>query len=235
MEKTKITHIKRGVPFLGHLFGRKVVHTRQKIGGKVVRRCLTILTLDVDTKKVIQRLKDAGFCDGSGRPVPYFKFLRHPQFDTNFHANQIIRGFDSWFSLAGNRRQATALVAYIVRYSVAKMYSAKFKMKTVARVFKLGGNDLSKPLGAKAKSVVGVSDTMVTKWASEASGKTVHRKIPGILFDRYWKIPRPKPNKILKGWEPKYLELIRKNKKPEEFANYLLNMPNAPGSFFGNI
>jgi len=72
------------------------------------------------------------------------------------------------------------------------MYAAKFKMKTVARVFKNGGNDLSKPLGQRAKSVVGVD-------IYHQHGSEYTRKIPGILYDRYFKIPNPGKNKIEKN------------------------------------
>jgi hypothetical protein len=56
------------------------------------------------------------------------------------------------------------------------MYAAKFKLRTVAKVFKIGGNDISKPIGDKVKSVV---------WADERDtpqGKK--KKLKGILFDR---------------------------------------------------
>ena len=56
------------------------------------------------------------------------------------------------------------------------MYAAKFKLKTVAAVFKKGHNDLSKPIGNKKKSAIGVVDKE-------------NKIIPGVSFDRYWKIP----------------------------------------------
>jgi hypothetical protein len=46
---------------------------------------------------------------------------------------------------------------------------------------------LSKPLGARAKSVVGVDET-----GTPHKGKN----LKGLLFDRYHKIPEPKGNKI---------------------------------------
>lgn len=68
------------------------------------------------------------------------------------------------------------------------MYAAKFKLPTVASVFKIGGNDLSKPIGSKVKSVVGTDEIDVPE---NRVGK-----LDGILFDRYHKIPKPKGNKI---------------------------------------
>jgi len=74
-------------------------------------------------------------------------------------------------------------MSYIIRYSIAKVYAAKFKLKTVARVFKVGRNDLSKAIGNTKKSAVGVIDKKA-------------KKISGILYDRYNKIPDRKESKL---------------------------------------
>jgi hypothetical protein len=57
--------------------------------------------------------------------------------------------FNSW-------KQNIADTYYILRYSIANVYAANFKLKKVENVFKIGGVDLSKPLGALKKSVVGL-------------------------------------------------------------------------------
>lgn len=190
IEKTKITHISRKIPFLGYLFSRKSVFTRQRYSGTYYNRKMTIPTLDVNLEKVISRLAEAGFCDKGGNPIPAFRFLRLPQSETNNKINSMLRGLSEWWSIAGNRQRAVAYTAYILRYSIAKVYAAKFKMKTVARVFKIGGNDLGKPLGERAKSVVGVDES-----GTPHKGKN----LKGILFDRYNKIPKPKGNKLKPG------------------------------------
>lgn len=68
------------------------------------------------------------------------------------------------------------------------MYAAKFNLPTVASVFKIGGNDLGKPIGVKAKSVIGTDEGDVPE---NRIGK-----LGGILYDRYHKIPKPKGNKM---------------------------------------
>lgn len=158
LEKNKITHVTKGIEFLGYIFSRRIGHLCERYSGRIKRvtRKITFPTLDVNMKKVIARLSEANFCDRSGNPKPAFRYLRLPQSETNIKVNNILRGLSEWWSIAGNRRAALARVAYIIRYSIAKVYAAKFKMKTVATVFKIGGNDLSKPIGVKAKSVIGV-------------------------------------------------------------------------------
>jgi hypothetical protein len=83
LEKTKITHISKSINFLGFTFGRRTTITRRK---------KTIPTLDVNMKKVIARLAEANFCDKGGEPTPAFSLLRLPQSETNYKANQILRG-----------------------------------------------------------------------------------------------------------------------------------------------
>ena len=197
MVKTKITHISKGTEFLGYKFSRRTLFVRQSYGGRTVLRKMTIPSLDVNMKRVIARLRQGNFCLGDGRPTPAFRFLPLPQSEVNKKVNYILRGLSEWWSIAGNRRQAIARVGYIIRYSIAKVYAAKFKLPTVAAVFKIGGNNLSKPIGARAKSVVGGDEI------NTPSGKK--EELKGILFDRYHRIPKPQGNKLKPGWVPEYM------------------------------
>nr|UBY46071.1 hypothetical protein Paeru_mt_16 [Porphyridium aerugineum] len=185
----KITHISNQIKFFGFIFSRKILDVKPKYFTNNIIRKVTTFFLDVDMKYVIGKLHQAGFCNRNGNPIPVFKFLKMPQAYTNFKVNIILRNFNKWWSIARNRKQAIARVAYIIRYSVAKMYAAKFKMQTVATVFKKGKNDLSLPLGVKLKSVIGTN----INWT----------KIEGILFDKYHKIPKSQFHKLKYNWEPK--------------------------------
>jgi len=213
LEKTKVTHVTHGIEFLGYIFSRRQLFIKQSYGGTVVTRKMTIPTLDVNMKRVIARLADANFCDKSGKPLPAFRFLRLPQSETNTKVNYILKGLSEWWSIAGNRKAAIARVAYIIRYSIAKVYAAKFKLIRVAAVFKLGGNDLSKPIGARAKSVVGADE------ANTPKGKT--KALTGILFDRYHKIPEPKGNKIKPNWTPEYIKALQKGVDLQSFIQLI--------------
>ena len=92
LEKTKVTHITQGIEFLGYIFSRWQLFTKQSYGGTVVTRKMTIPTLDVNMKQVIAWLTEANFCDGSGKPLPTFRFLRLPQSETNTKVNSILKG-----------------------------------------------------------------------------------------------------------------------------------------------
>lgn len=199
-EETKIIHVSKGIPFLGYKFSRKTLLVKQIYHGKERVRKMTIPTLDVNMKRVIARLSEANFCMGDGTPKPAFCFLRLPQSETNQKVNYILRGLNEWWSIAGNRRAAVARVAYIIRYSVAKVYAAKFKLKTVATVFKIGGNSLAYPIGERVKSVVGADER------DTPCGKKV--ELTGILYDRYYKIPKPQANKLKPNWTPEHVKYL---------------------------
>jgi len=209
LKKAKITHVSRGIGFLGYVFSRKILFVKQRYGRRVVTRKMTIPTLDVNMNRVIARLSQVGFCAGNGNPIPAFRFLRLPQSETNLKVNQILKGLCEWWAIAGNRKQAVARVAYIIRYSIAKVYAAKFKLPTVASVFKIGGNDLGKPIGIRAKSVVGEDEGQVPAGRKE--------ELKGILYDRYYKIPKPKGNKLKPSWIPEYLNTLKEGDK--DYAN----------------
>jgi hypothetical protein len=92
LEKTKITHITKGVEFLGYKFSRRTIFVRQSYSGREVLRKMTIPTLDVNMKRVIARLTQVSFCTGDGTPRPAFRFLRLPQSEVNQKVNRILRG-----------------------------------------------------------------------------------------------------------------------------------------------
>lgn len=215
LEKTKITHVTKGIEFLGYIFSRRQLFIKQSYSGRIVTRKMTIPTLDVNMKKVIARLSEANFCDGNGNPTPAFRYLRLPQSETNLKVNYILKGLSEWWSIAGNRRAALARLAYIIRYSVAKVYAAKFKLKTVAAIFKIGGNDLSKPIGVRAKSIVGADESDTPQGSK--------KKLTGILFDRHYKIPKPEPSKLNPKWIPEYMKALQKGDNLENFIKEIWN------------
>ena len=222
VEKSKITHITKGIGFLGYKFGRRLLFVQTKRGNKFYKRKMTIPILDVDMKKVIAYLARAKFCDDGGNPTPAFRFLRHPQAETNQKVNAILRGLSNWWCIAGNRKQATARAAYIIRYSIAKTYAAKFGLRTVAKVFKTGGNDLSKNLTYKSPKAIG-SNTTARK------GSDSYR-FEGILFDRYWKIPEHQGNKLLPNWKPDYVKMLEGSFSNEELIKNVWQSRKASAS-----
>lgn len=211
LEKTHITHISKGVGFLGHVISKRQVYTYQRYGIKkqYKKRRMMIITVDADMKKQKSKLLAQKYINGEGKPLPCFGLLRFPQSEANMRINSVLRGLSNWFEYAGNRRRVLAWIAYVLRSSLAKMYAAKYKRGTMAQVFKTGGGDLSRPLKAREGfSHVGVTDRQILKWEELVTGKGTPRKIPAILFDKYYKIPHPNKTSLAKGWQPKHERIL---------------------------
>ena len=102
-------------------------------------------------------------------------------------------------------------LSYIMRVSTAKVYAAKFGLRTIAAVFKKGSNDLSKPIGKRAKSVIGVDETAVPKTNA----------LTGLLYAKYNEIPKPKGNKLSPNWKPAYLEILERSTDSDELIKQL--------------
>jgi group II intron reverse transcriptase/maturase len=230
MKKTKITNVSKKVPFLGYLIGRRMIMTKQRYGKKnklVPRKCV-IPILDGDIKKMVLNLSENGFCDKSGLAKPNFSLLMLPQSEINSRINSIIRGISNWWAIARNRRQAIAYISYILRYSAAKLYAAKFKLGSIAKVFKLGGKDLSKPLSKHKKSVVGVTDDWINNWFNKSDMKNTTAKkkkriIEPILYTRYKDIPDHIGNKQKFDWEPDFVNVLKNEEKIKDILKLMVD------------
>jgi group II intron reverse transcriptase/maturase len=210
LEKTKITHVSKKISFLGYKFSRRV--SRQKYGSKNFTRKMTLFTMNIDMDRVIKFLKQKGFCDGKGKPCPNFKRLNMSQSDNNAKINSILRGLSEWWKFAGNRRSALSFASYVLRFSAAKTYAAKFKLKTIAKVLKTAGRNLSKPIGRRMKSILGATNKKRDEWPKSVGqiDGTAKKQIPGILFSRYSDTPKGlKP--IIKSFKPKHVKMLEEN------------------------
>nr|NP_943681.1 putative reverse transcriptase and intron maturase [Chara vulgaris]AAP92213.1 putative reverse transcriptase and intron maturase [Chara vulgaris] len=186
MDKTHITHVSKGVPFLGHNIFRSMRwqpygsksrrFASESHEGAFARKNLTVFA---DTAKYIKRLQTQGFLKGN-EPQPCFGYMHFPQSETNFRINAILRGLNEWFRHAQNRRRIMWYFSTILRHSLAKMYAAKFKLGTRAQVFKIAGRDLGKRLSAKPEKIpLGITDQTVEDWQKSVSGKGTPRQPSG--------------------------------------------------------
>lgn len=211
-DKTVITQIsKNDVPFLGYSIRRgpsfAMKHTQHF--GNYTRRIRRVrsggLILLADADKIVQSLAYKGFCKGS-EPVPNFRFMHHPQSYTIARVNSILRGLNEYYQISENRRATISYTSYLIRYSIAKMFAAKYKLRSVAHVFKKAGKDLSKPLKSKGSLTHGAKDDQLVKDAKSA-GSVVKGTMPKLLYTKYKEIPKPDLSPLARRWDPwKYVE-----------------------------
>lgn len=164
-EKTLITNPREhAIPFLGYLIqmAPKRKYSYSRIYGGRLKRVSVIrggqVYLKADIKKVKKRLSEKGFCMKNGYPIPNFAYLNETQYGTLIKVSYILRGLASYYKLARNYRDFISRINYVLRYSTAKMFAAKFRLSSIAKVFAIAGKDLKKPLRNKAslsnKSVI---------------------------------------------------------------------------------
>lgn len=206
MEKTRITRMKGNkIPFLGFLINlspKMMYRSKRRYNGKW-RKIKTLragnIRLLVDMRKVIKRFADKGFCTARGEPKPNFNYFQDPQSYTVSRCASILRGIAQYYRIADNSRYSIARLNYIIRYSLAKMFAAKYKLRTVGKVFASAGKDLSKELKAKkGKQPVGATDEKARQNCAEA-GATLTGNMPSIPYTKYRTIPRPDIAPLKKG------------------------------------
>lgn len=152
-EKTVITRSRNSkIGFLGYLIKHRPLKgfkTQRRVGGiiGVIRQVRQgDIHLYVDTRKIIARLHGKGFCDDKGNSKPNFQYLQDPQSFTISRISFILHGLNNYYKLADNRRKNISRIANIFRSSAAKLFAAKFKLRTRRQVFRLAGKSLGKPL-----------------------------------------------------------------------------------------
>jgi group II intron reverse transcriptase/maturase len=197
-EKTKISHHKTDkVCFLGYILGKsggKVYTYTRKYGG--IQKKVRVLRggspfFKVNMGNVIGKLKEKGFCYGNGYPKPNFYYLPEPQSAIIAKLTLLLRGLERYYDLADNKRQQISRVNYIIRYSAAKLLAAKFRIRSIAKVFAKAGKDLRKRLSAK--NPLGITDLALSEMEESVSRKISKRRKekPGLPFTKYSSIPRP--------------------------------------------
>jgi group II intron reverse transcriptase/maturase len=180
-EKTHITHHDHRVPWLGFLISTKhrPMVAKARLNSRTIQQRIPPSSVKVytDIKKVINRLSEKGYCDREGISRPNWKeALQPPQSYSVNRGARVIRGLDSYYKVANDRRATTHRVMYIIRNSLAKTFAAKFKLGTISKVIGKAGKDLSKPMKSK-KPIIGNTDERQAKDAEKAGGKLIARKI----------------------------------------------------------
>lgn len=181
-EKTLISNPRLlAIPFLGYLIQKspKQKYSYSRIYGDKLKRVSVIrggqVYLKADIKKVKKRLFEKGFCKKNGYPIPNFSYLNETQYGTIIKVSYILRELASYYKLARNYRDFMSRINYILRYSTAKMFAAKFRISSIAKIFAIAGKDLKKPLSNKAtkskKSVIGQREERIYEYLAKDQKK----------------------------------------------------------------
>ncbi|CAN0842769.1 Nuclear intron maturase 2, mitochondrial [Linum grandiflorum] len=158
-ESLPIEHITKGIMFLDHVLCRRVVYPTLRYtatGGKIIseKGVGTLLSVTASLKQCIKQFRKLDFLKGDRDPDPQpcFRMFHATQAHTNAQMNKFLSTMVEWFRYADNRKKIVNFCSYILRGSLAKLYAAKYKLRSRAKVYKIGARNLSRPLKEKKGS-----------------------------------------------------------------------------------
>ncbi|KAL6279799.1 hypothetical protein ACE6H2_016680 [Prunus campanulata] len=155
-ESLPIEHITKGIMFLDHVLCRRVVYPTLRYtatGGKIIseKGVGTLLSVTASLKQCIKQFRKLSFLKGDRDPDPQpcFRMFHATQAHTNAQMNKFLSTMVEWYKYADNRKKIVNFCSYILRGSLAKLYAAKYKLRSRAKVYKIGSRNLSRPLKEK--------------------------------------------------------------------------------------
>ncbi|XP_047342013.1 nuclear intron maturase 2, mitochondrial [Impatiens glandulifera] len=205
-----IEHITKGIMFLDHVLCRRVVYPTLRYtatGGKIIseKGVGTLLSVTASLKQCIRQFRKLNFLKGDRDPDPQpcFRMFHATQAHTNAQMNKFLGTMVEWYRYADNRKKIVNFCSYIIRGSLAKLYAAKYKLRSRAKVYKIGSRNLSRPL----KDRKGISPEF-----HHLLRMGLVESIDGLQYTRMSLIPEPDYSPFPANWRPDHertlLELI---------------------------
>lgn len=210
-ESLPIEHITKGIMFLDHVLCRRVVYPTLRYtatGGKIIseKGVGTLLSVTASLKQCIKQFRKLSFLKGDRDPDPQpcFRMFHATQAHTNAQMNKLLSTMVEWFKYADNRKKVVNFCSYILRGSLAKLYAAKYKLRSRAKVYKISDRTLSRPLKEK-KGLSPEYQDMLRMGLAES--------IEGLKYTRMSLIPETDYSPFPNNWRPDHekalLEYLR--------------------------
>lgn len=210
-ESLPIEHITKGIMFLDHVLCRRVVYPTLRYtatGGKIIseKGVGTLLSVTASLKQCIKQFRKLDFLKGDRDPDPQpcFRMFHATQAHTNQQMNKLLSTMVEWYRYADNRKKIVNFCSYIIRGSLAKLYAAKYKLRSRAKVYKIGARNLARPLKEK-KGQSPEYHNLLRMGLVES--------IDGLMYTRMSLVPETDYSPFPNGWRPEHekalLEYIR--------------------------
>uniref|UniRef100_A0A5B7C0Y0 Domain X domain-containing protein n=1 Tax=Davidia involucrata TaxID=16924 RepID=A0A5B7C0Y0_DAVIN len=210
-ESLPIEHITKGIMFLDHVLCRRVVYPTLRYtatGGKIIseKGVGTLLSVTASLKQCIKQFRKLSFLKGDRDPDPQpcFRMFHATQAHTNAQMNKLLSTMVEWYRYADNRKKVVNFFSYIIRGSLSKLYAAKYKLRSRAKVYKIGARNLSRPLKEK-KGQSPEYHNLLRMGLVES--------IDGLQYTRMSLVPETDYTPFPAGWRPDHekalLEYIR--------------------------
>ncbi|GAB2234864.1 hypothetical protein Droror1_Dr00004131 [Drosera rotundifolia] len=151
--KVEIQHISRGIQFLDHIICHRVIYPTLHYtgtGGKIVqgKGVGTLLSVTACLQQCIRQFRRLDLLKGDKdpEPLPCTPMLYSSQAHTNSQMNKFLETMADWYRYADNRKKVVGFCAYVIRSSLAKLYAARYRLKSRAKVYVIAKRNLSHPL-----------------------------------------------------------------------------------------
>ncbi|GAB2274658.1 Nuclear intron maturase 1, mitochondrial [Dionaea muscipula] len=151
--KVEIQHISRGIQFLDHIICHRVIYPTLHYtgtGGKIVKGkgVGTLLSVTACLQQCIRQFRRLDLLKGDKdpEPLPCTPMLYSSQGHTNSQMNKFLEAMADWYRYADNRKKVVGFCAYVIRSSLAKLYAARYRLKSRSKVYGIASRDLSHPL-----------------------------------------------------------------------------------------
>ncbi|KAG0490060.1 hypothetical protein HPP92_006923 [Vanilla planifolia] len=213
-ESLPIEHITKGIMFLDHVLCRRIVYPTLRYtatGGKIIseKGVGTLLSVTASLKRCIKQFRKLGFLKGDRDPDPQpcFRMFHATQAHTNAQMNKFLSTMVEWYRYADNRKKVVNFCSYIIRGSLAKLYAAKYKLRSRAKVYKIGSRNLQRPL----KDKKGQSPEY-----NELMRMGLLDSIEGLQYTRMSLVPETDYTPFPSGWRPEHEKVLLEYIKLED-------------------
>ncbi|GMH12156.1 hypothetical protein Nepgr_013997 [Nepenthes gracilis] len=206
--KVEIQHISRGIQFLDHMVCHRVIYPTLRYtstGGKIVsgKGVGTLLSVTASLQQCISRFRRLDLLKGDKDPdpLPCTPMLYSSQAHTNSQMNKFLEAMTDWYRYADNRKKVVGFCAYVIRSSLAKLYAARYRLKSRAKVYKIASRDLSHPL----------RETSISSTAPEYSDLLrmgLVDAIEGVQFSHMSLIPSCDYTPFPRNWVPDHERVL---------------------------
>ncbi|XP_078437256.1 intron maturase, type II family protein [Wolffia australiana] len=207
-QSLQIEHVTRGIEFLDHVISRRVIYPNLRYtgsGGKIVSQkgVGTLLSVSASLERCIRHFRNLELVKGDKdpEPLPCSPMLYSGQAHTNAQMNKLLETLADWFRYADNRKKVVGFCAYVVRSSIAKLYAARYRLKSRAKVYGLSGRDLRRPL---RESTTG----RAAPEFSDLLRMGLVDAIEGVQFSRFSLIPTCDYAPFPRNWVPHHERVL---------------------------
>lgn len=219
--KIEIEHISRGIQFLDHIICRRVIHPTLRYtgsGGNIVNQkgVGTLLSVTASLQQCIRLFRSLALVKGDKdpEPLPCNPMLYSSQAHTNSQMNKFLETMADWYKYADNRRKVVGFCAYVIRSSMAKLYAARYRLKSRAKVYGIASRDLSRPLSESSNNSAPEYSDLLRMGLVDA--------IEGVQFSHMSLIPGCDYTPFPRNWIPDHEKLLQEYirlQDPKFFCN----------------